>query len=475
MESNRETRLLREFSWRSAFSLAFAFISPIVGLYSIFPLGIQAAGPSFWFAFPVVLAGQVLVALVFGMLVSRYPLEGCIYQWSKHLVGPRYAWFGGWIYAWALPIAMAAVAVGGAHFLAQIFGLDPESHAAVSLLSLALIAFATWGNTHGRYILNAVVSLCIIAEIIGSVGLAIVLLLFHRTHPLAFLLSGAAAQNSPPSAAPSAAAFFHSPIVLAVGIAGWALLGFESAASIAEEVKDPANTLPKAMLLSLLCVASVIAFAALALILSLPPVDAGAGPSADPVAETLTLYFGQAGFKAMLTVFMIGFIACILGTQASVSRVIWAFARDNEIPGSGWLKRLSGTDRLPVNAVMLTALMAFSMFMFSFTNLYPTLVAFTTDGFYIAFAFPILAAAWQHMRGRWQRGPFHLGIFTGPVIYASALWIVFETVNIGWPRSPEAPWYENWAVPFMFGILALGGVVVRAFRPLNQVSTAAAD
>jgi len=28
-------------------------------------------------------------------------------------------------------------------------------------------------------------------------------------------------------------------------------------------------------------------------------------------------------------------------------------------------------------------------------------------------------------------------------------WIVFETVNIGWPRLPSAPWYENWAVPVM--------------------------
>jgi amino acid transporter len=461
----RETRLLREFSWRSAFSLAFAFISPIVGLYSIFPLGLAAAGPGFFFAFPIVLAGQVLVALVFGMLVSRYPLEGCIYQWSKHLVGPRYAWFGGWIYAWALPIAMAAVAVAGAHFLAQILGLDPESPIVASALSLALIAFATWGNTQGRYILNAVVGLCIVAEIVGSVGLGVVLLLFHRTHPLAFLTTGPTVSHASASiAAASIGAFFHSPAALAVAIAGWALLGFESAGSIAEEVKDPANTLPKAMLLSLLCVAAVISFSALAFILSLPPGDPLRGPAADPIAATLTLYFGHTGFKFMLGVFMIGFVACILGTQASVSRVVWAFARDDELPGSRWIARLSGVDRLPVNAVLLTALMAFSMFAFTFTNIYPTLVAFTTDGFYIAFAFPILAAAWQHLRGRWQPGPFHLGIFTGPVMYAAAVWIVFETINIGWPRSPEAPWYEDWAVPFMFGILAVGGVCVRGLK-----------
>src|ERR1700681_2431781 len=88
--------LLREFTLSSAFSLAFAFISPIVGLYSIFSLGLVMAGPSFWFGFPIVLSAQMLVALVFGMLASRFPFEGSIYQWSRHLGGESYAWFAGW-------------------------------------------------------------------------------------------------------------------------------------------------------------------------------------------------------------------------------------------------------------------------------------------------------------------------------------------------------------------------------------------
>src|SRR5215469_2010082 len=74
-------QLLRDFSLGSAFALAFAFISPIVALYSIFPLGIVQVGSTFWLGFPVALAGQLLVAAVFAMLVSLYPYEGSIYQW----------------------------------------------------------------------------------------------------------------------------------------------------------------------------------------------------------------------------------------------------------------------------------------------------------------------------------------------------------------------------------------------------------
>ena len=85
--------LLRDFTATSAFSLAFAFISPIVALYSIFTVGLTMVGPGFWWGFPVTLAGQMLVALSFAMLVSRMPLEGSIYQWSRHIMGPTYGWF----------------------------------------------------------------------------------------------------------------------------------------------------------------------------------------------------------------------------------------------------------------------------------------------------------------------------------------------------------------------------------------------
>lgn len=457
-------QLLREFTLANAFALAFAFISPIVGLYSIFGLGFAAAGPGFFFAFPVVLAGQLLVALVFGMLVARYPYEGSIYQWSNHLVGPRFAWFAGWTYIWVLPISMGAVALAGSYFLAQLMGVDPHSHTVILLLSAALLAFATWGNTHGRVILNAIVGLCIAAEVIASVGAGIVLLVFHRAHPLSFLLSN----HQLFSMAPSVAGLFESPLAASVAIAGWALLGFESAGSVAEEVRNPERAIPKAMLCSLACVAAVISFSALAMILAIPDAsEALSGVDADPVASTLKYYFGLIGFRAMLCLFMIGFVACILGTQASVSRVIWAFARNDALPGSRWLKQLSVRDRLPVNAIFLAGLMAAGMLLFSLTNIYATLVSFTTAGFYVAFSFPLLAVAWVRFNGRWQNGAFHLGPLTGPTIYAAAAWIVFETVNIAWPRLPHSPWYEDWAVPIMLAMIGGLGMLVRLVTPIK--------
>jgi len=350
------------------------------------------------------------------------------------------------------------VALAGSYFLAQLLGLDPNSHAVILALSAALLTFSTWGNTHGRFILNAIVGLCIAAEVIASVGAGIVLLVFHRAHPLSFLLSNRHLFG----AIHSISGLFDSPLAVSVSIAGWALLGFESVGSVAEEVRDPERVIPKAMIYSLVCVAAVISFSALSMILAIPDAEeALSGADADPVASTLKFYFGTVGFKGMLTLFMVGFVACILGTQASVSRVIWAFARNDALPGSRWLKKLSLHDRLPVNAILLTSVMAAGMLLFSLTNIYATLVSFTTAGFYIAFSFPLLAAAWVRFNGRWQKGPFHLGPLTGPTIYAAAAWIIFETVNIAWPRLPNAPWYEDWAVPVMAALIGGLGILVR--------------
>jgi amino acid transporter len=357
------------------------------------------------------------------------------------------------------------VALAGSYFLAQLLGLDPHSHKVVLALSAGLLAFATWGNTHGRYILNAIVGLCIAAEVIASLGVGTVLLVFHRIHPLSILLSNSHMLGN----THSIGALFDSPISRAVAIAGWALLGFESAGSVAEEVRSPEKAIPKAMIYSLLCVAGVISFSALSIILSLPDVaSAAGGVDADPVQTTLQHYFGNVGFKVMLGLFMIGFVACILGTQASVSRVIWAFARDEALPGSRWLQALSPRDSLPVNAILLTAAMAAGMLLFSLSDVYGTLVSFTTAGFYVAFSFPLLAAAWARLTGRWQNGPFHLGALTGFAIYAAAGWIVFETVNIAWPRMPAAPWYENRAVPVMAALIGGLGLVVRMLTPARR-------
>jgi amino acid transporter len=70
------------------FSVAFSYLSPMVGVYSLFVLGVGTAGPSYiWLMVPVV-GFMLLVALVFGELASHYPIAGALYQYGKRTVGP---------------------------------------------------------------------------------------------------------------------------------------------------------------------------------------------------------------------------------------------------------------------------------------------------------------------------------------------------------------------------------------------------
>src|SRR3954452_14581095 len=135
--------LRREFSLWSAFAFAFAFISPIVALYGIFGLALTAAGPSFWWGFLLVFGGQLLVAFVFATLVSRWPLEGSIYQWSRRLMGNGYGWFAGWAYMWTLVIAMSTVALGAAGFLANIVGVEEPTGSQKALIAFVILLAGT--------------------------------------------------------------------------------------------------------------------------------------------------------------------------------------------------------------------------------------------------------------------------------------------------------------------------------------------
>ena len=172
--------LKREFSFWSTFALAFAFISPIVALYAIFAFASAAGGPAMWWGFSIVLAGQLLVALVFAELASKWPFEGSVYQWARRLRNETYGWFTGWAYMWTLAIAIAAVAYGAAGFVPIVLDIDPFTPGTQLVVAIALIAFVTVVNTAGRRWMKIFVAASICAEVIGSLGIGTVLLFFHH-------------------------------------------------------------------------------------------------------------------------------------------------------------------------------------------------------------------------------------------------------------------------------------------------------
>ncbi len=447
-------RLNQGFSFRAAFSLAFADISPIVALYAIFALGLFAAGPAFFWAFPVVLAGQLLVAAVFGELSSRWPFAGSVYQWARHVHGTALGWFAAWAYMWGLTIALSALAYGASGFLLAVFAVENPSRFTTTVCALLIVAAGSLCNIVGRTVLKTMVTVSIICEVVGSVGLGTVLLLFHRENSLSVLFDGFGTAG--------AGDWLRGPFLVAIAYVGWSFLGFEAAGSIAEEVENPERNVPKAIILSLFFVALTVMYSGIAVILAIPNLSQlMANPTGDPVTETLVVAFGDGIGRPLLILFVIGFLSSFLAVQAAVSRCVWGSARDHSLPGSGFLDRLAGRERLPVNAVGLTGVVAALLILLAGSKLYGVLINFTTIGFYISFGCPVIGAALSRLRGTWTPGPFSLGRLGAPVTYVASLWIIAETVNIAWPRNIAGQaWYLDWSMLVTSAGLGAIGVVV---------------
>ena len=82
----------------SSFAVAFSYISPSTGIFTLFFLGMSALGARLFWTWPVVAVFQFIVALNFAEVTSHFPLAGSVYQWTKYLSGRGYAWITGWFY-----------------------------------------------------------------------------------------------------------------------------------------------------------------------------------------------------------------------------------------------------------------------------------------------------------------------------------------------------------------------------------------
>ena len=181
-----EQQLKREFGFWHAAAVGFADISPIVAMYGMFALALAAAGPTMFWGLFLVLGGMTLVALVFGEIASRWPLAGGVYQWTRQQVGTNWAWFGGWAYTWTMVMAMTTTAYAAATYVAAAAGWE-ASKTTIILLALAWIAFGTFANTVGQWVLKVFVMASICAEFIASIGLGLVLIIGYRVNPISVL------------------------------------------------------------------------------------------------------------------------------------------------------------------------------------------------------------------------------------------------------------------------------------------------
>jgi hypothetical protein len=86
-----------------------------------------------------------------------------------------------------------------------------------------------------------------------------------------------------------------------------------------------------------------------------------------------------------------------------------------------------------------------------------TIIAFGTGGLYAMFTMTTGVGLYARLTGRWNPslGQLNLGRWGLPINVVAFHWSLFEFINIAWPRpyavSPDAPWWQLWAVPLVLG------------------------
>ncbi|MEU4723376.1 amino acid permease [Nonomuraea dietziae] len=459
----------RDMSLWANFSLGFTYLSPVVGIYTLFAVSLATGGPPMIWSLLIVGAGQFLVALVFGEIVSQYPLTGGIYPWARRLWGRRWAWMTGWVYLVALLVTIASVAYGAGPYLSAFLGIGVSTTNTI-MCALVILAVAVAVNLAGTRVLAMAAIIGFTAELVGALAVGGWLLLTQRRHGLGVLFDSFGAGSE--------SGYFAA--FLAAGLIGiFQYYGFEACGDVAEEVPDPTRRIPKAMRMTIYVGGAAATFVCLALLLAVP--DFGAvisGASADPVSEVLTAAFGPTGLRVVLGVVLLSFLSCALSLQAAASRLLYSYARDGMIAGSGLLSRFSAVRHVPPYALLVAAVVPALVVMGSIVSedALVKIISFATLGIYLGFQMVVLAALRARLRGWRPSGPFTLGAAGLAVNVGALVYGVLAIVNMIWPRTPDAPWYDNWLVALSgLVVVGLGALYLFAARPHEYGAAPAGD
>jgi amino acid transporter len=476
------------------FSVAFTYLSPMVGIYSLFILGLGTGGPAYIWLNLIPIAGMLLVALVFGELASHYPVAGALYQYSKFSVGAGYGWFVGWFYGFALLITVAAVDTGVVGYFAALthnwFGwnLDPTDHFTILWITVLLLLIQTILNITGAQVMGRVAQFGVYVEIVGTFGIAIILAIHGFHHGLGYLFTTQGVQHA--ASNPLTLDFHGSWLgaaLIAVLAPVYIYYGFESAGDISEETKDAGRQVPRAMRLAVIWggIGSIVLTAALLLAI---PGD-GAKGVGDAVGGGVPFILAQlpSGVQDFLLLMIIfAFFSCGTSIQGAGSRLAFSYARDEALPGSSWLSRVHERFGTPVNALVggavVTTLFVLLVFASPSTDkhflfiTYPggvnalvALVSFGVSGIYLSFLLTVIAAFIARSRGWVPEGRFTLGRWGNVVTWIAMIYLALMLLNVVAPTgitSPRAFFNLDWiTLVVMFVIAVVGAAYFFTARP----------
>ncbi|MFI1015964.1 APC family permease [Streptomyces sp. NPDC020965] len=450
------------------FAAGISYISILTGTFQLFYFGVSFGGPAYWWSWPLVFAGQLMVALCFCELAARYPVAGSVYNWAKSLGGPHIGWLGGWMMLMATIVSMSAVALAYQVTLPQIDGWfqfvgdgSGASDAATNavLLGSALILFSTLVNAFGVQLMARINSAGVFVELIAAVAL-IVLLAANITRGPSEVLTDTHGLGGGDSLG------YLGAFLTASLASAYVMYGFDTASSLGEESHDPSRNAPRAILRALLAsflIGGLILLFALMAVPDLASKELTAGGLQYVVLETL----GSTVGELVLWCVVVAITVCVLAVHAAGIRLMFAMARDNNLPAGSVLARVSPRFRTPVAPAVLIGVVSVLILVINIKQpqIFSVITSIAIIMIYLAYLLVTVPMLVQRLRGTWRpaEGRFSLGRFGLPVNAVAVVWGAAMSLNLAWPRAEvynatgDQHWYLRWGAFLFIGVVALGG------------------
>jgi urea carboxylase system permease len=444
VETNRDSADLARFGYKqelkrtlgvfSSFAVAFSYISPSTGIFTLYFLALGTLGGVMFWTWPIVAAGQFMVALNWAELSSHYPIAGSVYQWTKYLSGRAYAWMTGWIYLFAGVITVAAVVatlpIALIPVLNSVFNvhlnntLGSSDQRTIALIALVVITIL---NIYGVRVVALINNAGVVFEILGMVVFAIFLAALHNHQGVGVIFKTGGLKLNP------------STFLVGMFMSLFVIYGFDTASTLAEETRDPRREAPKAVLASVIGAFIIGAIFLWGTLMALP----GMADARNAIKN----FFGPQSIieanlnSALATTYLFvvsaAIFICCLAIETSTIRLCFGMARDDQLPVSKSLARVSPRVHTPVWSCIVVALLSAIPFI-QFGG--ATIIAVSaTAMIYLSYLLGNLVVLRARLKG-WPRvkAPFALGRWGKIVNVLAIAWGAGMLVNFFWPATSDS-------------------------------------
>lgn len=276
------------------------------GVFVVFGPAAAAAGSGLLIGLAVAAVVAYCNATSSARLAARYPQSGGTYVYGRERLGQFWGYLAGWSFVVGKMASCAAMAL-----TVGLYVWPAHAHA-VAVAAVAGLTAVNYRGIQKSALLTRMIITVVLAVLAGVLA---AVMLSGRADPTQITVVGGTPGG----------------VLQAAGLLFFAFAGYARIATLGEEVRDPAHTIPRAIRLALAITLAVYALLAITLLAILGD---GLGSAAAPLAEAVRV----AGVAWLEPVVRIGAAVAALGSLLSlilgISRTGLAMARDGHLPST---------------------------------------------------------------------------------------------------------------------------------------------